>query len=241
MRKLFITLFLAACTAVSYAQDRIQVQVHRVVSSDEQFNVTFIIEGGDRPSGFTWNHGEDFILVWGPQQGRSTSMQIINGKTTKSVQSTYSYVLKPTKAGRFVIPGAVAKVKGREITSEPVEVEVLASMSSSDGSGQDDQNGPDQTSSRNAQAGIEDDDIVLSVDLDRTDVVVGEPIIATIKLYRRVGITGLEGASYPTGASSSRLPKEASSLSASLTEGNSMMRPSSGNMSSSPSRKDSSG
>lgn len=45
MRKLFITLFLAACAAVSYAQDRIQVQVHRVVSSDEQFNVTFIIEG----------------------------------------------------------------------------------------------------------------------------------------------------------------------------------------------------
>ncbi len=199
MRKLFITLFLAACAAVSYAQDRIQVQVHRVVSSDEQFNVTFIIEGGDRPSGFTWNHGEDFLLVWGPQQGRSTSVQIINGKRTQSTQTTYSYVLKPTKAGKFVIPGAVAKVKGREITSEPVEVEVLASMSSSsDGSGQDDQNGPDQTSSRNAQAGIEDDDIVLSVDLDRTDVVVGEPIIATIKLYRRVGITGLEGASYPT-------------------------------------------
>ncbi len=187
MRKLFITLFLAACAAVSYAQDRIQVQVHRVVSSDEQFNVTFIIEGGDRPSGFTWNHGEDFLLVWGPQQGRSTSMQIINGKRTQSTQTTYSYVLKPTKAGKFVIPGAVAKVKGREITSEPVEVEVLASMSSSsEGSGQDGQERAEQSSSRNAQAGIADDDIVLSVDLDRTDVVVGEPIIATIKLYRRV-------------------------------------------------------
>lgn len=197
MRKLLVASLLALFASVSNAQDRIQVQAHQVVSSDEQFNVTFIIEGSDKPSGFTWNPGDDFLLVWGPQQGRSTSVQIVNGKRTQSSQTTYSYVLKPVKPGKFTMPPASAKVKGREISSGPVEIEVLDSGSMSGGA-QNPGASSGQSSAKGRQQGIADDDIILSVALDRTDVVVGEPIIATIKLYKRVDITGLEGAAYPT-------------------------------------------
>ena len=97
MRHLFtsVVLFLAAVAA--YAQTGIKVEMHNVVAADEQFNVTFVIEGENSPTGFEWAPGEDFTLLWGPQQGRSTSVQIINGKTTKSVQTTYTYVLRPVK------------------------------------------------------------------------------------------------------------------------------------------------
>ena len=117
MRKLFLTLAAALAAILSYAQTEIQVQVHNVVAEDEQFNVTFIIEGEGKSSDFAWTPGEDFQLLWGPQQGRSTSVQMINGKTTKSVQTTFSYVLRPVKAGKFTIPRATAKVKGKEIYS----------------------------------------------------------------------------------------------------------------------------
>ena len=40
---------------------------HNVVAADEQFSVTFIIEGDENPKDFTWSHGDDFQLVWGPQ------------------------------------------------------------------------------------------------------------------------------------------------------------------------------
>ena len=112
MRKLFLTVLFIVTAVVLQAQTSIQVQTHNVVAADEHFNVTFIIEGDAKITDFTWSPGEDFQLLWGPQQGRSSSVQIINGKTTKSVQTTYSYLLRPVKTGKFTIPQATAKAKG---------------------------------------------------------------------------------------------------------------------------------
>ena len=118
MRKLFFTAFLILSVFVASAQTSIQVQTHKVVAEDERFNVTFIIEGNDRVSDFSWDQGADFQLLWGPQRGHSSSIQIINGKTTKSTQTTFSYVLRPLKIGKFALPKARAVVDGKEIEIE---------------------------------------------------------------------------------------------------------------------------
>ena len=178
-----------------YAQTSIQVQSHKVVSIDEQFNVTFVIEGA-KPTDFSWDPGADFDLVWGPQQGRSTSVQIINGKRTESSQTTYSYILRPLKAGKFTLARANAKVKGNEIYSDPHVIEVVSSGSSS---GQSSQPSQSQPARQQAQQGsISDSDIFLRLSLSRSEVVVGEPVIATIKLYQRVNVSGFEGVSFPS-------------------------------------------
>ena len=183
---------------MAFAQTIIKVQTHNVVAADEQFNVTFIIEGEEKSSDFAWEPGEDFQLLWGPQQGRSTSVQMINGKTTKSVQTTYSYVLRPVKTGKFTLARASAKVKGQDIYSQPTTIEVVASGSSSSSGSQSSSQGSSQ-SGRQSQSGVvQDDDIFLVLNLSRSDVVVGEPITATIKLYQRVNIAGFESASFPT-------------------------------------------
>ena len=93
MKKLILTIFTALFALVTYAQTDIKVEVHRVVEVGEQFNVTFIIEGENSVSDFSWTPSSDFQLLWGPQSGRSSNVQIVNGKMTKSVQSTYTYVL----------------------------------------------------------------------------------------------------------------------------------------------------
>ena len=181
------------------AQTDIKVQTHNVVAADEQFNVTFIIEGESKPADFVWEPGDDFQLLWGPQQGRSTSVQMINGKTTKSVQTTYSYVLRPVKAGKFTIGRASAKVKGQDIYSDPVTIEVVASGASSSGSQPSGSIQGAQQSQRQSQSGIvQDDDIFLTMELSRINVVVGEPVTATIKLYQRVNVAGFESAEFPT-------------------------------------------
>lgn len=194
MRKLLLTVFMALSAMLAAAQTDIQVQMHNVVALDEQFNVTFVIEG-DKPSEFSWEPGEDFLLVWGPQQGRSTSMQIINGKRTSSSQTTYSYILKPLKVGKFTIPKASAVVKGKNIYSVEQSIEVVGQGSSSQSSSSSAQ----QPAQRKEQTGmISDSDLFMKLSLSRNDVVVGEPIIATIKLYQRVNITGFESASFPS-------------------------------------------
>ena len=194
MRKLFLTVLFIVTAVVLQAQTSIQVQTHNVVAVDEHFNVTFIIEGDAKISDFTWSPGEDFQLLWGPQQGRSSSVQIINGKTTKSVQTTYSYLLRPVKTGKFTIPQATAKAKGEVITSQPVSVEVVASNSSSSQQAQQQQSQPQR---QRQTAGVSDNDIFLTLDLSRTNVVVGEPIVATVKLWQRVNIAGFESAEFP--------------------------------------------
>ena len=196
MRKLFMSILPLFAAVVSFAQTEIKVQTHNVVAADEKFNVTFVIEGENNPSDFSWSPGEDFSLLWGPQQGRSTSVQIINGKSTKSSQTTYTYVLRPVKTGTFSIARAVAKVKGKEIYSDPVTIEVVDAGSGSAQQAASSSQGQ-QSQQRQQPGQISDEDIFLNVSLNRTDVVVGEPIMATIKLYQRVNIAGFESADFP--------------------------------------------
>lgn len=198
MRKLLLTAIAALSAFIAFGQDDIKVEAPNVVAADEQFNVTFIIEGDDRPTDFQWSAGSDFQILWGPQSGSSTSIQIINGKRTKSSQTTYTYVVRPVASGKFVLPKATARVKGKDIQSGSVTIQVAAAgaASSSASRPQSSQQGG-QTQQR-SQTGIQDSDIFLKMDLSRSKVVVGEPIIATLKLYQRVNIGGFENVTFPT-------------------------------------------
>ncbi len=196
MRKLLLTIVSVSIAMMAYAQTGIRVEAPNVVAADEQFNVTFIIEGEDNPSDFNWSPGNDFQVLWGPQSGRSTSLQIINGKRTKSVQTTYTYVLRPTGTGKFVLGAATAKVKGKEISSTPYAIQVAAAGAAS--SGRQSQQPSGEQSRRQQQVGVGDGDIFMKLDLSRTKVVVGEPIIAVLKLYQRVNVAGFENVTFPS-------------------------------------------
>ena len=202
MRKVFLAAVMSLAVMslsvmAASAQTSVRVEVPDVVAADEQFNVTFIIEGENSPSDFQWSSGDDFQLVWGPQQGRSTSISMINGKKTKSSQFTFTYILQPKKTGTFTLPQATAKVKGKEIVSSPVSIQVVSDGASSGGSSGPSGSAHEQGGGTPAQAGISDDDIFMRFSFDRTDVVVGEPVTATLKLYRRVNIAGFENVRFP--------------------------------------------
>lgn len=192
MKRLIVVMCMSLMAFLSLAQTSIQVQVHDVVTADEQFTVSFVIDG-DRPDSFEWEAGDDFELLWGPQQGRSSSVQIINGKRTESSQTTYSYVLRPVKTGKFTLPQASAVVDGKKIFSKAASVEVLGGAGHSNPSDSK-QSSTTGTSSSAVPSG---QDIFLVLSLDKNNVVVGEPIKAVLKLYQRTNIAGFEGADFP--------------------------------------------
>lgn len=193
MKRLFITVLAGLMALTAAAQDVIKVEAPNVVAADEQFNVTFIIEGENSPSDFTWSAGSDFQVLWGPQSGHSVSTRIINGQRSRSEQTTYTYVLMPTSTGKFAIPTATAKVKGKEIKSVSKTIEVAAAgVASSRSQGQQ-----HSQSAQRQQTGVSDEDIFLTLDLSRKNVVVGEPITATLKLYQRVNVAGFENVTFP--------------------------------------------
>ena len=193
MKRLFITVLAGLMALAAAAQDVIKVEAPNVVAADEQFNVTFIIEGENSPSDFTWSAGSDFQVLWGPQSGHSVSTRIINGQRSRSEQTTYTYVLMPTSTGKFAIPTATAKVKGKEIKSVSKTIEVAAAGAASSKS----QGQQHSQSAQRQQTGVSDEDIFLTLDLSRKNVVVGEPITATLKLYQRVNVAGFENVTFP--------------------------------------------
>ena len=196
MKRLFFTVVMGLMAFVAMAQDVIKVEAPNVVAADEQFNVTFIIEGENSPSDFTWSAGNDFQVLWGPQSGHSVSTRIINGQRSRSEQSTYTYVLMPKATGKFAIPTATAKVKGKEIKSVSKTIEVAAAGAAS--SRQQGQQGQSQgQTAQRQQTGVSDEDIFLTLELSRRNVVVGEPITATLKLYQRVNVAGFENVTFP--------------------------------------------
>ena len=201
MKRLFsIAAFLLMAFFQLAAQNSIKVEAPDVVAVNEQFNVTFIIEGEKSPSDFQWSVGDDFQLVWGPQRGSSSSIQIINGKRSSSHQTTFTYILIPKSTGTFQLPVATAMLSGDKISSNQASIQVVSdggssSQSSSQGGGQSSGSGNRQSATSGE---IPSGDLFMRLSLSRSEVVVGEPITATLKLYQRANVVGFENAKLPT-------------------------------------------
>ena len=190
------TFLLAAAGAL--AQNTIKVNVQNLVAVDEQFSVTFIIEGEGRPNSFEWEPGNDFQLVWGPQKGTSSSVSWVNGKKTSSSQTTYTYVLMPKGTGTFQLPAASATMKGEHISSRPVSIQVVSNSGSAGQQGGQARQGSSQGSQQAQTGSVAGEDMFMRMTVSKSKAVVGETISATLKLYHRVNIAGFEDAKFPT-------------------------------------------
>lgn len=187
MKKLVFSILFALGVLAAHAQTSIGVGVHRVVAENETFNVTFTIKGDKQAENFSWEPGEGFEFVWGPSKGRSVSTKTVNGKTMTSAESTYTYTLRAVSVGKFTVPRASAKVAGHMIYSNPVEVEVVPSKSSS----QQSSGGTQQNTAKKATESAKP--LILKMEVDRTKTVVGEPLTVTFKLYSRVSVIAFDG------------------------------------------------
>ena len=199
MKRLTV-LFAALLSALlAGAQPSMRVEVHNIVELNERFNLVFVVEGEHSPSDFQWEAGDDFSVVWGPQKGSSTSIQMINGKTTRSSQTSYTYILQARNTGTFTIQPAVAKVKGTEVRSKAVSIQVVDGGGSS-GNAQATQGAQQQGSRQGSSqsASTADADIFMRLSLSRNSVVVGEPVTATLKIYQRANLVGFENARFPS-------------------------------------------
>ncbi len=208
MKKVFAAAAAWLLALAAWAQPSIRVEVHNIVEVQERFNVVFVVEGEHSPSDFQWEAGDDFSVVWGPQKGSSTSIQIVNGKTTRSAQTSYTYILQAKKTGTFTLQPAVATVKGTQIRSRSATVQVVdggsqqggsAQQNSSQGSGQQAQQGQQAGAQAGGQASASSNaDVFMRLSLSRSSVVVGEPVTATLKIYHRSNLVGFENAKFPS-------------------------------------------
>ncbi len=198
MKKLIIAIMLAVLAGAGLNAQTVRVDAPNLVAADEQFNVSFSIEGEHSVSEFSWEPGDGFKLIWGPQKGTSTSVSIVNGKRSKTVTNSYTYVLMPARTGTFTLPSAVATVQGKKISSRSFTIEVVSGNASRSGSAQSSSGSGGSARSSQAAGTVSSDDIYMRLIVNKNRAVVGEGISATLKLYQRVNIAGFEDARFPS-------------------------------------------
>lgn len=182
----YILILLVLCGGITLEAQEVSLTADapRVVRVGEQFRLSFSVNA--RPTSFTPPVISDFYVLSGPNQSTSSSIQFINGKRTSSYTITYTYYLQATGKGKFTIPPAKVIVDKQEYTSGSVEVEVIGEESES---GTTTQPGGETGSGQQQETDISDE-LFVRVLTDKKTIYRGQPVIATIKLYTRLQITG---------------------------------------------------
>ncbi|MBT3207878.1 MAG: protein BatD [Bacteroidetes bacterium] len=159
----------------------------KVVRQGEQFQLKYTVnESGTsfRPAAF-----RDFNVLSGPNTSRSSSSSIINGQISKSIEYTYAYYLSAKKIGKFTIAQAQINVGGKIYKSNPVTIEVIKSAN---------QSGKQNNSNSSASSNITNKDLYVSIQLNKSEVFLGEHIIATIKIYTKLNLSNIKDATFPS-------------------------------------------
>ncbi|HLZ88644.1 MAG TPA: BatD family protein [Puia sp.] len=178
-----------------------------VVKSD-YLQVEFVVENAKQIDEMTPPDFPGFRIVQGPIQ--SSGMSIVNGNMSQ--YKGLSFVLEPAKTGKFTIGGAVATVDGKQMRSNSVVVTVHPGGSGSANSRSTRPGGGGPVGNPFLQPSWPDPfgrepneverDYVLKpgenvkekirknlfvrVQVDKNTCYVGEPIVATYKLYSRL-------------------------------------------------------
>lgn len=164
-----------------------EVNVPRVVAVGEPFSVEFTLNA--KAKDFEAPSFEGFNVMAGPMDSNGSSVQIINGKTTRTISHTISYVVLCPSEGEYTIGEATVRSEGKTYRTSPVEVKAILE------SGANQQQAAGQQQS--AAARLAEDDILIVASVDRTNVYKGEPVRVLYKLYTRVAM-GHEGVKVPS-------------------------------------------
>lgn len=149
------------------------------VATGQQFVIQYSLNAnGD---GFDAPNLSAFSVLSGPNQ--STSMSFINGKM--SAEQSFSFYLMATKEGTYIIEPAKIQYNGKTLKTNVLKIEVVkgATVPQSNRSA----GNPSSDENWNDEA-YDGKDVFVRLEVNKSKVYKGEPLIATYRLYTRVNI-----------------------------------------------------
>lgn len=189
LRKLLLILLLLAATLEAAAQAvTFRADAPTQVAAGEMFRVEFTLDAApDTPEKLAQapDFG-DLELLAGPSLSQGANTRIIDGQVEQSIFFTYTYVLRARAEGRFTISPAATLSGSKRYTTKPLVIEVMAA-----GSADTPAQGPDA-------GALASDDVLLVASAGEREVYKGQPVRLTLKLYTRVGLSGVQGVRLPS-------------------------------------------
>lgn len=194
MRSILVLLALLLIgSAVEADEVDFTAKAPNVVRQGQQFRLTYTVnsQAGD----FNPPDLSPFDVLAGPSTSSSTNVSIINGKMTRKYRQTYTYVLQASETGKYTLSPAQVEVDGQTYQSNALTIEVIKQKQ---GSGGQKQSSPSQAQKgKTKEVQAPGDDLFVKVLVDKDRVYQAEPLVATIKLYSKLNISGLENVKFP--------------------------------------------
>lgn len=193
-RHFILTLVAALTLATARADGDVSFEISTplIVTAGEMFRVEFVLENGN-PDGDAIT-APDFAgldVLAGPTISTGRSFSSINGVRSSKTTYTVTYVVTAQSAGNITIGAATVEVDGKSYSTKATPIEVVA---------QSEQQQQEKAVEHGAslQSQVAEDDILLRLNLSRSNVYQGEPIRASLTLYTRASIAGLEDVKLPS-------------------------------------------
>lgn len=170
-----------------------------VVAVGEAFRVEFALNAKPDEDSFRAPSFDGFDVLAGPAVSTGSSIQIVNGSMSKSVNCTYTFVLLPKEAGNYTIGVAEVAVDGEVVRTNSLPIQIVEEGSAPAVQGSTgerrQQREQNQTTAQNR---IAEDDVLLRAVVSKSTLYKNEPLHVTYKLYTRVPFVDYSFEAAPT-------------------------------------------
>lgn len=172
--------FLTVCFL--WLRPEAQVSIQTIVSKQpimagESFQIQYAVKKPASAINFVNPSFNSFRVIRGPELFTGTEQ--VNGSTINI--SNYVFTLEALKPGRFRLPTATVWVEGKQFSGNDAFVDVISKQQASQMNEDDQQLLPGENPYKKINQNL-----FLKLLVDRTSCFVGEPILATFKLYSRL-------------------------------------------------------
>lgn len=179
------------------ADPSVTLRAPQVVEVGERFELAIVINA--RASNVTPPPLNGFRLLGGPSTSQSSSFSMVNGKTTQSVETSYSYYVEATQTGSFTLQPAKAVVDGKEYYSATHTIEVVAGSrgSNAGATGATGANGNPSATANSASATQGGSTLYLKILPAKQTLYQGEALPVSLKIFTRERLVSLGNLLFP--------------------------------------------
>ena len=194
---LLVVCALVSLTALADGGTSFVASSPMIVKKGQIFNIQFTLNAKPEKSSFVPPSFGDFEVIAGPVESTGSSVQIVGTKVSSSHKTTLTYTLIAEEEGRFTVGAASISSGGRKYSTKPQTIEVSGEQVQQQRPQR--QQGGGQLAPSAQSVGVNSDDVLLRLLVDKSSVYRGEPVRVTLKRYsRRVDVVGVVDATEPS-------------------------------------------
>ncbi len=191
--KRYFLIFQLFMLAFAASAQSLTVNAPSSVKNGENFRLSYTVNTQNVSDFRIGNFPDALEIITGPYRAEQSSYQMVNGHTSSSSSTTFTFIVCANRNGTYTIPVAHVIVNGKKISSKAVKVNVSGHAANNGGAPQMHNNAADQPQMRAAGSAISGNDLFIKVSANKRRVHEQEPVLLTYKVYTLVDLTQLEG------------------------------------------------